>query len=275
MLSARERLAAIVRRRDGEIDLAEAALVLAQEERADLDVERYLGMLRALGAELARRLNGVRGPRAQVGALNRLLFDEQGFRGDTVSYYDPRNSLLDAVIDRRLGIPITLSLVYIEVGRAAGLDLQGVGFPAHFLTRLRPPTGPPLLIDVFHGGQVVDEAELEARLKEQFGERAGLQPQYVVPVTARQFLTRVLNNLKGAYLRQRQFARALSAVERLLVISPWALDEIRDRGLLHLQLDNPAAALADLETYLRYCADAPDAHLVQRQVALARRALER
>jgi regulator of sirC expression with transglutaminase-like and TPR domain len=208
--------------------------------------------------------------------LGRYLGGERGFRGNAEDYYDPRNSCLNAVLDRRLGLPITLSVVYLEVGWRLGLPLAGVGLPGHFVIKhAGAGPEPEVMVDPFEGGVVLSEADCAERLRRVHGRPIPLEAHYLAAVTRKQILARMLTNLKHIYLgpAARDYGRALDTIEHLLLLSPWALDEIRDRGLVQWQLGHTEAAIVDLETYLEYAGDAADAPLIQQRLASLRRRL--
>lgn len=255
---AREEFEAFARRPEDDMDLLEGALLMAREEYPRLDTAAYRVRLREM-AEAARRKvpAGAPAPRA-LAAINELLFEDEGFHGDRETYYDPRNSYINEVIDRRAGIPITLALVYLEVGRRIGLPLEGVNFPGHFLVSYRGPER-DVLLDPFEGGRTLGTKECEARLKASLGEGARLGPRFVQPAGARQFLYRMLNNLKGIYMKAGELGRALACVERMLMLVPRSATDRRDRGLLLFHLDFPELARRDLEAYLLEEAASQDA----------------
>src|SRR2546425_5827277 len=174
---SRQAFAALLDLPDGAIDLGHASLLIAREEYPDLDIGSYLARLDEMAGEIRRRLKGKEGAKSQIAHLNRLLFEEMGFRGNREEYDDPRNSFLNDVLDRRVGIPITLSTVYLEVGRRIGCRLAGVAFPGHFLVR---HTGreamPDILIDPFNRGQILTEKECQALLMGRYGGRGALPP---------------------------------------------------------------------------------------------------
>jgi regulator of sirC expression with transglutaminase-like and TPR domain len=245
----------MARRREVEIDLAEAALLIAKEEYPRLIVRNYLGRLDDLAAGVSRRLVPGAGPRQTLETLTEYLFRVEGFAGNQDSFYDPRNSFLNDVLDRRLGIPISLSIVLIEVGRRLDLELDGIGFPGHFLVRFRDG-GETLYLAPYNGGRIVND-ELATRMPEP-GESYAL-----AAVTKRQILTRMLTNLKAIYLSQEDLDRAAAVIDRLLILNPGALGELRDRGLLRFRQGRPLPALMDLETYLRFAGEAPDAERIR------------
>jgi regulator of sirC expression with transglutaminase-like and TPR domain len=204
--------------------------------------------------------------------LNALLFGEEGFRGNEASYYDPRNSYLNQVLERRLGIPITLSLVYVEVGRRARLPLSGVGFPAHFLVAYEAE--PRLIIDPFTCGRLLSASDCQQLLWQAFGSSARLEPAHLAASSPREILARLISNLKVAYQRAGDLQRALRASEQLSVVWPSAT-ELRDRGLMRFRLADFRGATADLGQYLEFEPAAPDAEAIRRQLALIRELRER
>jgi regulator of sirC expression with transglutaminase-like and TPR domain len=265
---ARARFAALVAAPDEALDLGYAALWLAAEEYPGLDVEAYASRFDTLAGAVAARPLPAPPPLGRLLALNAHLFDELGFHGNTEDYYDPRNSFLNEVLDRRTGIPITLAVVHLEVGWRLGLPLQGVGMPGHFLVGYYPPGEPPRYIDVFAGGAILTRDECAARLSAQLG---GFVPRaaHFAPVGKRQILLRMLTNLKHIYAQQGEWERALAAIERLLLLQPDALAELRDRGLVHLHRGDLRACRRDLRRYLELAPQAPDAAAVEQHLAQA------
>jgi regulator of sirC expression with transglutaminase-like and TPR domain len=263
---ARRRLSDVLSREDGSFDLAEAALLIAHEEYPDLDVSGYLSRLDLMGAELRERLLEEPRPERAVMALNRYLFHEQGFKGNTSEYYDPRNSYLNDVLDRRIGIPITLSTVYIEVASRAGLEVEGVGLPGHFIVRVHTPVR-GLLIDPFHCGALLSEQECQDRLDRIFGGNVKMEARHLVRCERKAMLERMLQNLKSIYLKQGDLVRALRVVEQLLEVDPQNANEIRDRGTIYAALDCYALAARDLETYLERAPRNPRAEEFAAKVA--------
>ena len=229
---ARGHFASLVARR--EVPLDEAALALAAEEYPGLDVRACLDRLDDL-AERApgrrRRLHGL----ADLGGPRQVLFKEEGFRGNEKDYYDARNSYLNQVLERRLGIPITLSLLFMEVGRRAGLPLAGVGFPGHFLVKLELGYGRELFIDAYNEGELLSADECKARFKHLVHGRE-FDARFLQSVPPRQLLARMLHNLKKIYVEQGDDVRAFWVIDRLLLLHPDAMDEVRDRGLVEARL---------------------------------------
>jgi regulator of sirC expression with transglutaminase-like and TPR domain len=211
----------IATRPDDQIDLGAAALLIAESEYPGLDVAHYLAVLDGF-ADGARRAGGGGPPGTPAEALRRLnehLFHDLGFQGNEQDYYDPKNSFLNEVIDRRIGIPITLSVLYLEVGRRAGLVLDGVSFPGHFLVQQRGPDG-TLVLDPYHGGVSLSREELEERLGRALGAGTKLAAEHLQPASKRQILTRMLNNLRGIYQRSGDPARERAVLERLAILNP-------------------------------------------------------
>lgn len=264
---ARARFARLVAGPKREFDLAEAALLIAAEDDPRCDVARGLRLLDEWGREGAARLGGERGA-ARLAAFNAFMFEELGFAGNRQNYYDPRNSLLNQVLERRTGIPITLSIVYCEVGRRAGLAAQGIGFPGHFLVRVGDESDQDTLIDPFNGA-VVDEENCQELLDNMYGGQVPLGAEHLRPATAREIIIRLLRNLKGIYSQAHLHRRALAVVERILLLSPQDFDERRDRGALLVQLGRYAEAVTDLKTYLNFSPGAPDAEAVREQLKRA------
>ena len=218
---------------------------------------------RATASRASRR------PAALLRALREVLFEEEGFRGNEKSYYDPRNSYLNEVLDRRLGIPISLSLVLMEVARRVGLDLRGVGFPGHFLLKHAPELGPEVFIDAYNEGELLTTEECVARFKSVSHGRE-FDPRFLEAVAPRQLLTRMLHNLKRIYVEQGDDVRAFWIIDRLLLVAPGEADEIRDRGLVSARLGLKPAAARDLETYLGLEPSAADAAEIRDLLATIR-----
>ncbi|MEN9203000.1 MAG: tetratricopeptide repeat protein [Thermostichus sp. DG_1_6_bins_120] len=231
------------------IDLGRASLWIAQEAYPDLDVEEYWAALDEMAAEVRERLPPERYPLRILKILNHYLFEDLGFRGNREDYYDPRNSFLNEVIDRRLGIPITLSLLYLELARRLDFPMAGVGMPGHFLVR---PLfeGSEIWVDPFHKGEILFPEDCQERLTQIYGPGIRLQEQYLAPTSSRMILVRLLNNLKHIYLRRGELEPALAAVERILLLIPEDLGQLRDRGLLYYQLGHWPQAQQDLKYYL-------------------------
>ena len=261
-MSARDAFARIVSGGYKAIEIDRTALLIAAEEYPDLMVEDYLGKLDDMAERVRQRLYADAGPHETVARLNQVLFEEEGFRGDDKEYYDPRNSYLNEVIDRRIGIPITLSAVYGEVARRVGFELQGIGFPGHFLLK-HVTTGGEILIDVFYRGKILTHDDCRVRLKQNFKDKLEFHPRQLQSTTPRLMLFRILNNLKGIYVNCREHARALAAVERMLLLVPDSPSEVRDRGILLSGVGRPLEGIGELARYLKLKPNAPDRERVE------------
>ncbi|MEM9903505.1 MAG: tetratricopeptide repeat protein [Cyanobacteria bacterium P01_D01_bin.44] len=247
---ARQRFYREISQPDGQIDLAIAALYIAQEDYPTINPATYLNTLDTLANEVKGRLPTPRYPLKIIQILNGYLFDELGFTGNQQDYYDPRNSYLNEVLDRRMGIPITLSLMYLEIAKRIDFPMVGVGMPGHFLVR---PTVDEMavFVDPFNGGEVMFEADCETKFHQLYGPNAQWHPDFLSPVLPKPFLVRMLTNLKMIYLNRRQFDRAIAILDRLLLLNPDNVYEYRDRGLIHYHLNHYAAAKQDLRQYLQ------------------------
>ena len=241
-------------------NLAEAALVIARVEHRRLDPEPYLTKLDAMGdaarqiVEQHTRTSSDPSTRGCIAALNQFLFEDLGFSGNQETYDDPRNSCLNQVLDRRTGIPITLAIVFIEVAHRAGIRAEGVNFPGHFLVRC-PEAGSRgghgIIVDPFHKGAVLTERDCRLLLKRHAGSDMAFGRSLLAPATRMQVVVRMLLNLKRLYVHMRSFPQALQVIELLLALTPSALNELRDRGLLAYQLNDVTGALTDLQAYLK------------------------
>jgi regulator of sirC expression with transglutaminase-like and TPR domain len=245
----RDQFARLVLEPEDKIDLVEAALLIARTAFPDMVSSLYTERLDQWAGRLQNRL----GPSPSAGeiliGLNRILFDEEEFKGDIDNYYDPQNSFLNRVLERKLGIPITLSLIYIEVGRRANFPVYGFALPGHFITGLCHASG-TLYIDPFNRGEVLAERECRERVIARYGQNAALDNGWKTPAGKKTILKRMLRNLKVIY---RQTGRALQTFEMLqwiLAVDPDSSDELKERGLIYEAMGNGAFAVRDLERYL-------------------------
>jgi len=260
-----ERFAREVRREDRDIDLAQACLMIAQDPYPGLDVGRYMDEIERMALRLRADMPESMDLEERIVALNEFLYGELGYRGNTREYYDPRNSYLNDVLDRRTGIPITLSVLYMELGRRVGLTVDGISFPGHFLVRVQLRGG-LIVLDPFAGGVPQSEADLRARLKRVIPEGvAGDVPaaelpldQFLEPATKRQILMRLLRNLKAIYRDTDKPERQLEVLNRMLAVTPEAAAELRDRGQVYQRLECWQPALKDFTDYLEREPDASD-----------------
>ena len=235
------------------IDLARAALLIAKLEYPDLDPAPSLKKLDELGARAADAVAPLQtAPMSmRLAAIAEEIFEHDGFAGNRAHYDDFRNSCLNVVLERRLGIPITLALVFIEVARRAGIEAQGVSFPGHFLVRGPDDAGTPLVLDPFDHGRPLGESDLRALLARMADSDAPYSQDLLKPCTPRQMLARMLNNLKRTYVELRSFNQAYAATDLILAVDPTLLMELRDRGLLAYHLNNYSSALRDLEEFVK------------------------
>ncbi|WP_299490842.1 tetratricopeptide repeat protein [Acaryochloris sp. IP29b_bin.137] len=236
-------------RHSTEPDLALAALYIAQEEYPTLDISAYLNKLNTMAMAVEEQLAAEAYPLKVLQTINRYLYEDLGFTGNTQCYYDPRNSFLNDVMDRRLGIPITLSLVYMEVARRVGFPMVGINFPGHFL--IRPDRGDMSIhVDPFFQGELLFEQDCCDRITQVFGQPMDLRPEFFAVVSPQQFLIRLLTNLKQIYLNENQLEKCLGASEQILLVDPKYYRELRDRGILYYHVGRWSEAQQDLQEYL-------------------------
>ncbi len=271
-IPVRKAFEALIAGEDAAIDLAQAALLIAKEEYPDLNIAYYMEKL----DYLAQQVRGVLGlsdadtshqllQEQALEAMNRVLFDQEHFHGNTKDYYNPRNSFLNDVLERRTGIPISLSLLYIEVGRRVGVQIDGIGLPWQFVVRCNLSEG-MIYIDPYEGGRLLSEQECRERVTRVLKGKISFDPLWLEPVSHKQLLVRLLSNLKHIYFRKGDYVRALSTCDRILLLTPDSPIERRDRGAIHLQLKKYARALRDLMVYVELAPHARDIGRVKRQI---------
>lgn len=248
----------LANRSDRDLNLLDAALAIASIEYPTLDRKRYRTRLDAWAQSIRSHLPANADAEDRLRALNAFMFTEQGFSGNVRDYYDPRNSYLNEVLDRRLGIPITLSVIYMELGRLIGLDLEGVSFPGHFLVKLAVKEG-AVVLDPFNGGVSLDEEDLTRLLGQVIHDEYHDISALLVSATKHDILMRMLRNLKSIYQRGEAYEKALYITNIILGLEPTAYEEYRDRGLILLELDCNPAAIKDLHHYVTAEPDADDA----------------
>lgn len=247
---------------DGEIDLARAALEVARYRHGDLDPAYYLDMLDDIARPLKARAGPLQDPAGVLRLVNDRLFRDLGFQGNLRDYGDPRNSYLNEVLDRRLGIPITLSIVYLEVARRAGLALEPVSFPGHFLVKLARPVD-EVVLDPFNQGLQVNDRDLQHLLDGFYQGKVKLERSMLRTATRVETVYRLLNNLKIAHIKGREPERALPVIDRMLALMPGSAVDVRDRGFALHALDRHAEAAVELRRYLAMAPGAPDAAQVR------------
>jgi regulator of sirC expression with transglutaminase-like and TPR domain len=251
-----------VQKADGRINLAAAALYIAQEDYWDMDPNTYLEALDDMAADVRSRLPVGRYPLKVIRVINEYLFGKLKFSGNQRDYENPDNSFLNCVIDRRLGIPITLSLVYLEIAHRIRFPMVGVGMPGHFL--VRPVIDEmAVFVDPFNGGEVMFAADCQQMFERLHGSGVQWQSEFLNGVLPKPFLARMLMNLKRIYLRLESYDEAVATLDKLLILAPGESQQVRDRGLLHYQLENFDLARQDLEGYLRSHPRAPDGQKIQ------------
>lgn len=259
-----------------DVRLAEVALLLAEAQRPGVDVEEQLGRLDDIARAVSERLPPDADAVQTVLAINQHIFHEMGFSGAGAEYYDPRNSFLDEVLTSKRGIPITLAILYIDVGRQLGLDLHGVAFPGHFLVRCEMDDG-VVIIDPYGGGATLDREDLQSRLREtRNGEVADdTLDDMLVPASPRDVAARMLRNLKAIHLRAKHYDLALPILDWLVEIVPDDAVELRDRGRVFEHLECFRAAVGDYARYLEQVPDADDNDAIRSRVVDLQRAAAR
>ena len=262
-------------REDASIDLAAGALAIARTEYPQIDASHYLERLETLAQRVRLRMRTAPTARETIALLNRVLFEEEGLRGNRDDYYDPRNSFLNDVLDRKLGIPITLSVIYKEVARRVGFPLAGTGMPGHFLLKHYDAMSGEILIDPFNRGRIVGNVECQQRLDEIYSGKVELKPEFTQAVTHREILIRMLNNLRQIYFSRCNMSKGLMVLDLLLAIPPHCPDLLRERGLVRLNLEQYLGAARDLGTYLQLQPDAADADDVRETLEMLRQLLAR
>lgn len=250
-----------------QLNLGEAALLLAKIEYPELNVSTYLQRFEEMANRVREKIVHQSTPNMII-ALNQVLFEEEGFFGNIDHYYDPKNSFLNDVLDRKAGIPITLSIIYLEVGQRLGLPLKGVSFPGHFLVKLEMSTHSMLVLDPFTKGIPLSEEILNQRLAEVQGKRSGklYLRQALQTASTQDILIRMLRNLKDIYLRSEQWTKLLPIMEQLLIINPELAEEWRDRGMLYQRIECAKAAISDYEKYLSLEPYATDSDFIEEQI---------
>ncbi|MBD1825135.1 tetratricopeptide repeat protein [Cyanobacteria bacterium FACHB-DQ100] len=260
---ARQRFYQEVRQDDEEINLEKAALYIAQEEYPELEVDYYLKALDQMAAEIQARLPEEPYPLRIVQTINQYLYKDLEFHGNSEDYYDPRNSFLNDVIDRRTGIPISLALLYLAIAKRIDFPMIGIGMPGHFLIRPAVNEDMEIFVDAFHEGEILFPQDCQERLNQLAGQPVEMRPKFLEAVTAKQFLARMLTNLKGIYLNQGKIGKCLTMIERILILFPDAPFELRDRGIIYFQTHRWIEARQDLEAYLDNVPNANDRDVIE------------
>lgn len=277
---ARQAFTNLIAGNEASLDLGRASLLIAAEEYPGLDIEHYLERLDTLATQVRHYLADV--PKQALGtsigdacmetlrALNVVLFEQEHFRGSRADYYNPQNSFLNRVLERRLGIPLSLSLVYIEVGKRLGLTLAGIGMPFHFIVRCTLPGEAFVYIDPYEKGKFLSAQDCRRRLVQVFKDPADLDAHWLEPLSPKQFLVRMLTNLKQIYLHKNDYQRTLTVSDRILLLNPQHPNELRDHGLVAFHLKYYSRALRDLTAYVELAPQAEDLQEVRRQINIIR-----
>lgn len=266
---ARRRFEEIAGRPDPLLDLVEGSLVIALEENASLDVDRHLRDVHAWSDAVRARLEGSRDVERVVETINRLLFEEEGFHGEDNDYYDPRSALLSDALERHAGLPITLSILYLEISRRVGAEVAGVALPGRFLVKFTGPFG-VVVVDPFDGGRVLSTAELQKILDSMFGGGVRLREHHLRSFSPKEILARELAQLKAAYLAQHDLPRAAASIDRLLILDDRDAYEVRDRAALAMQMHGYRQAIELFERYLALMPSADDRLRVREQITYLR-----
>ena len=243
---------------DEQISLAKAALFFAQTQYPDLNSDDYLTKLDAIASVLQEKLPDNSYPLKIIQTINQYLFEELRFTGNTRDYYDPRNSYLHEVLDRKLGIPISLSILYLEIAQRLNFPMVGIGMPGHFLIRPNFEDA-GIFVDAFNQGEILFPEDCESRLQQVYQQPVKLESAFLEAISNRQILVRMLTNLKIIYINNHLYENALQVINSLLILMPDSEMELRDRGLLYYQMGDGEHAIVDLETYLKLSPNAQDA----------------
>lgn len=254
----------LAQQENDQIDLATGALLIAKDAYIDLDIEVYLQRLNQMAEELQSQIGGETDTRDQINHLNRYLFETQEFAGSSQeNYYDVRNSYLNEVLERKIGIPITLSVVYMEIGKRIGLPLVGVGFPGHFIVKHRDLE---TVIDPFEKGKILSDEALSERLTQIFREPVPTHPRFLQAVTHKEILARMLRNLRQIHFREGEYEKAVRTAEQITWLAPQSAQDYRDLGYLYYQVKAYAKSLDSFNAYLHLSDDPPDQEEIHRNI---------
>lgn len=254
---------------EGSFPLDRASLTMALEEYPDLDIQRYLRRLDTLAARVDVLVGVDRAAINIIEGINEVLFVQEGLRGNSDDYYDPRNSFLNEVLDRRLGIPISLSVVYMEIARRISFSIDGIGFPGHFLVK-HVANNRSIVIDPFDRGRIITPNECQELLDKIYKGTVTMNASLLQPMEKRTIITRMLYNLKSIYTQKELYFKAISIIDKILVLNPGMPSELRDRGVLYMQTSLFAKALADLEVYVGSAVAPEDSAYIQNHIKMLR-----
>ena len=270
---ARRRFREIAELPEPALDLVEASLVIALEDEPSLDIDRYLQEVREWSDAVRTRLEGSRDVERIVESINRLLFEEEGFHGEDEDYYDPRSALLNATLDRHAGLPIALSILYIEISRRVGIEAAGVSLPGRFLVKFSGPFG-LIVVDPFDGGRVLSTVELQKLLDDVYGGGVRLREHHLRSFHSKEILARELSQLKAAYLARHDLAHAAASIDRLLILDQNDPYELHDRASLAVRMHEYRQAIEIFERYLALMPSAENVGRVREQMTWLRAWLE-
>jgi regulator of sirC expression with transglutaminase-like and TPR domain len=271
---ARRRFVEIAHTPDAALDLVEASLVIDVEDNPTIEIGHYLGQVNDWSDAVRQRLEGSRDVERIVEAINRLLFDEEGFHGENDDYYDPRSALLSETLERHAGLPMTLSVLYIEMSRRVGVEVSGVALPGRFLVKFSGAFG-QIVVDPFDGGRVLSNIELQQLLDDVYGGGVRLREHHLRSFTAKEILARELAHLKSAYLARRDLPHAAASIDRLLILDGNDAWELRDRAAVAMQMHAYNTAIECFERYVALTPHADDGARVREQIAWLRGWLEK
>lgn len=259
---------------DSELELATGALLIAKSDYPELDVADYQQQLDAMADAIRQNLQGTALPEHHIAEMNRYLFEEQKFQGNNKDYYALSNNFLNVVLDRKMGLPITLSVLYIEVGKRAGLPLVGVNFPGHFLVKYKSEHL-DVFIDAFDSGKFMSENALEAKLQETFGQPINLQPSMLTEATHREILARILRNLMHAYTRLERHDAALQAAQRITWFLPNSAGALRQFGYMLYRNNAYSDAISVFQRCLEIEENPVEVAAIERNIRVLRQLLAR
>ena len=251
-----------VNRSDESINLARASLYLAQAEYPELDISKYLQQLDLIAEDIAIKLPSERYPLQIIKTINHHLYNYLEFRGNNQDYYNPKNSFLNDVIELRTGIPLTLSIIYLEIAKRLNFPMLGIGMPGHFI--IRPDFKEAgIFVDAFNQGEILFKEDCEAKLQQLYQQPVKLEARFLESVNNRQILARMLTNLKQIFLHRRKYNNVLAVISGLPILFPNNPHELRDRGLLHYELNHLQAAYQDLQAYLKFANYGDEYQMIQ------------
>jgi regulator of sirC expression with transglutaminase-like and TPR domain len=258
---------------DEQIDLLTSALTIAKLEYPELEVSQYRERVTTLADRVKERASRSTDSLEVLGVINEVLYGDEGFRGNVSDYYDPKNSFFNDVLDRKLGIPITLSVLYMEVARRAGVPVFGVGMPGHFLLKFYEIDGRELFLDAYNSGHLLSPEDCQEKLTEIYNGQIPLDAKFLTPVGKRQILTRMLNNLRSIYMTNRLLKKALAVIDLILVIYPRSSDDVKQRAMLRYQLGFLHGAADELDEYVKMAPEASDADEMKQTAMAIRRTI--